>query len=69
MMQAIEKDNTLKNYKITIKQTQAILNLSGGDARKLLNLLEQVVTSQKSNKAVVTDALVIEVAQQKTSFV
>ena len=65
MMQAIEKDNTLKNYKITIKQTQAILNLSGGDARKLLNLLEQVVTSQKSNKAVVTDALVIEVAQKK----
>ena len=66
MMQAIEKDNTLKNYKITVKQTEAILNLSGGDARKLLNLLEQVVTSQKSNKAVVTDALVIEVAQQKT---
>jgi putative ATPase len=65
MMQAIEKDNTLKNYKITIKQTQAILNLSGGDARKLLNLLEQVVTSQKSYKAVVTDALVIEVAQKK----
>ena len=66
MMQAIEKDNTLKSYKITIKQTQAIFNLSGGDARKLLNLLEQVVTSQKSNKAVVTDALVMEVAQQKT---
>ena len=66
MMQAIEKDNTLKSYKITIKQTEAIFNLSGGDARKLLNLLEQVVTSQRSNKAVVTDALVIEVAQQKT---
>ena len=66
MMQAIEKDNTLKSYKITIKQTEAIFNLSGGDARKLLNLLEQVVTSQKSNKAVVTDALVMEVAQQKT---
>ena len=47
MMQAIEKDNTLKSYKITIKQTEAIFNLSGGDARKLLNLLEQVVTSQK----------------------
>jgi len=66
MMQAIEKDNILKSYKITIKQTEAILNLSGGDARKLLNLLEQVVTSQKSNKAVVTDTLVIELAQQKT---
>mgnify|MGYP003684388909 FL=1 len=66
MMQAIEKDNILKSYKITIKKTEAILNLSGGDARKLLNLLEQVVTSQKSNKAVVTDTLVIELAQQKT---
>jgi len=66
MMQAIEKDNILKSYKITIKQTEAILNLSGGDGRKLLNLLEQVVTSQKSNKAVVTDTLVIELAQQKT---
>ncbi len=69
MMQAIEKDNTLKSYKITIKQTEAIFNLSGGDARKLLNLLEQVVTSQKSNKAVVTDALGHGGGTTKNSFI
>ena len=66
MMQAIEKDDNLKTYKIIIKNTEAIFNLSGGDARKLLNILEQVVTSQKSSKAIITDAIVIELAQQKT---
>ena len=50
MMQAIEKDDNLKTYKIIIKNTEAIFNLSGGDARKLLNILEQVVTSQKSSR-------------------
>ena len=66
MVQAIAKDINLKTYKVIIKQTEALFNLSGGDARKLLNLLEQVVTSQKLNNAVITDALVIKVAQQKT---
>ena len=66
MVQAIAKDINLKTYKVIIKQKEALFNLSGGDARKLLNLLEQVVTSQKLNNAVITDALVIKVAQQKT---
>tara|TARA_B100000900_G_scaffold384932_1_gene374198 strand:+ start:226 stop:1497 length:1272 start_codon:yes stop_codon:yes gene_type:complete len=65
MMQAIAKDINLKTYKVIIKQKAVLFNLSGGDARKLLNLLEQVVISQKSNTAVITDALVMNVAQQK----
>ena len=47
MMQAIEKDDILKELNIEIKETEALFNLSGGDARKLLNLLEQVVVGQR----------------------
>ena len=47
---AIEKDATLKQKRIELKETEALLNLSGGDARKLYNLLELVtdVASPKS---------------------
>ena len=37
---AIEKDEVLKKKKIELKETAALINISGGDARKLLNLLE-----------------------------
>ena len=40
---AIEKDEILKQKKIELKETAALINISGGDARKLLNLLEIVV--------------------------
>ena len=40
---AIEKDDALKNRNIELKETEALLNISGGDARKLLNLLELVI--------------------------
>src|SRR6266498_5588947 len=40
---AIEKDEVLKKKKIELKETAALINISGGDARKLLNLLEIVV--------------------------
>ena len=43
---AIEKDEILKKRKIKIKETAALINISGGDARKLLNLLELVSPKQ-----------------------
>ena len=48
---AMEKDEIIKKYKIDLKETSALINISGGDARKLLNLFEFVVTSstQKRN--------------------
>lgn len=62
----LEKDTELKQLEISIKEKNALLRLSGGDARKLLNLLELVVNSKSSEKQIeVTDAVVIQVAQQK----
>src|SRR6266480_102899 len=59
--EAIKKDEVLKQYKIDLKETSAILNISGGDARKLFNLLELIVTSSNvSDTLEVSDTLVME---------
>jgi putative ATPase len=69
LQQAIEKDTVLQNKKIELKETAALINISGGDARKLLNLLELVVTAAGNKAAVViTDNLVMEVAQKRIAL-
>lgn len=65
--QALEKDEVLKTRHITIKETDALLTISGGDARKFLNLLE-LVTDVMSTNAVITDAAVMEIAQQRVAL-
>lgn len=47
--QALEKDEFLKNKNVELKETEALLAISGGDARKLLNLLELVVDAAPSD--------------------
>ena len=64
---AINNDAVLKTKKITLKETEAIITISGGDARKLLNLLE-LVTDALGNKAVITDEMVMQVAQQRIAL-
>ncbi|MFT4737703.1 MAG: putative ATPase [Paraglaciecola sp.] len=64
--QAIERDPDLKKLTITLSETEALFNLSGGDARKLLNLFEQVVLSENRTDVEVTNAKVTSVAQRKT---
>lgn len=68
--QALEKDEILKQQKIVLKETEALINISGGDARKLLNLLELIITSEgnTSGNLEVTDALVMNVAQKKIAL-
>ena len=66
--QAITKDELLSKQKIELKETAALINISGGDARKLLNLLELVVTSTNKNEITITDSLVMQVAQQKIAL-
>jgi putative ATPase len=61
---AMKEDVILKTKKIELKETQALLRLSGGDARKLLNLFEAVVMSSTDTTVAVTDEDVIKVAQQ-----
>ena len=60
---AITEDVELKERKIDVKETGAILRYSGGDARKLLNILELVVESE-SGDVVITDELVENRLQQ-----
>lgn len=51
---------------IELKETQALLRLSGGDARKLLNMFELIITSETSEKVVVTNEMVLNKVQQNT---
>ncbi|TAH09541.1 MAG: replication-associated recombination protein A [Sphingobacteriia bacterium] len=65
LQDAISKDIVLKEKNIQLKETEALINISGGDGRKLLNLLDLVVQSGKTE---ITDALVMQVAQQKIAL-
>ena len=61
---AIHKDVVLKEKNITLKETSAMLRYSGGDARKLLNILELIVNSFSSNEIIITDEVVERELQQ-----
>ncbi len=61
---AIATDSVMKEHDITLKETDAILRYSGGDARKLLNILELVVSAENEKHITITDALVTERLQQ-----
>ncbi len=66
--QAFTKDEELKKRDVEIKEHRALFQLSGGDARKVLNLLELVIDSDAVGKIVVTDELVTSVAQKKIAL-
>jgi putative ATPase len=65
---ALEKDVILSRRNIILKETEALLRFSGGDARKLLNLLEMVSGYSSDKELVITDELVMSVAQQKMAL-
>ncbi len=65
---ALKSDEDLKKKRIIIAEHEALFRLSGGDARKVLNLLELVYESAASDELVITDALVTEVAQKKIAL-
>jgi putative ATPase len=65
--QALKRDEDLKHRHIEIKESQALLNISGGDARKLLNLIELISEAIPGN-VIVTDELVINVAQKHVAI-
>ena len=64
MQRAITHDPELSQRQIVLKETAAILRYSGGDARKLLNILELVVESSSDEKVVIEDKRVVECLQQ-----
>jgi len=63
--QAVEQDDELKRRQIELKEHAALFQLSGGDARKVLNLLELVVESAGEGAALITDEVVTNTAQKK----
>jgi putative ATPase len=65
---AIRTDPFLGEKAIELKETEALINISGGDARKLLNLLELVVDAAGTKKIVITDQLVMDTAQQRIAL-
>ena len=65
---AISTDECLKQKKITLQETDALLALSGGDARKLLNTLELVVNMTSGSKIEITNELVTSSVQQNLSM-
>jgi putative ATPase len=67
LKRAFREDAWLHDSGIELKETEALIRISGGDARKLLNLLE-VVCDAVGKGAVVTDAMVMEIAQQRIAL-
>ena len=64
---AIEKDIILANKKIQLKETESLIRISGGDARKLLNLLE-LVCDNIGKDGLITDETVMQIAQNKIAL-
>ena len=66
LKRAIEKDEYISKKKIKLKETEALLRLSGGDARKLLNIFELIVNSEDSDTITITNEAVLQKVQNNT---
>lgn len=63
---AIKTDAVLLTKKIKLKETEALLRLSGGDGRKLLNIFELIVNASAESPVVITNEKVFSIVQQNT---
>ncbi len=63
---AILEDDIIAKKKVVLKETEALLRLSGGDARKLLNIFELVVTTESTSAVEITNDMVLSKVQQHT---
>lgn len=66
LLRATKTDAILKTKKIILKETEALLRLSGGDGRKLLNIFELVINASESDKIIITNEKVMQLVQQNT---
>ncbi|WP_298495243.1 replication-associated recombination protein A [uncultured Algibacter sp.] len=66
LKRAIETDEHISKKNIELKETHALLRLSGGDARKLLNIFELLVNSFDTDNIIITDDVVLEKIQNNT---
>lgn len=65
---AMEKDVKIKKRQIKIEENEALLRLSGGDARRLLNIFELVVDSVPEDPVVIKDQMVMDIVQQNIAL-
>ena len=66
LQRAIKEDSFLKLKKIVLQETEAIIRLSGGDGRKLLNIFELVVNASSEAEIIITNQKVLQLVQQNT---
>lgn len=66
LQRAMKADVVLQTKKINLKETEALLRLSGGDGRKLLNIFELVINASSEDKITVTNERVLQIVQQNT---
>ena len=66
LTRAATQDPILSKKQIVLQETAALLRLSGGDARKLLNIFELLVTSEQADSVVITDKMVLKKVQKNT---
>ncbi len=66
LIRALEKDKFLQSKEITLKETEALFRLSGGDGRKLLNTFELIVNATTDDKIEINNEMVMKVVQKNT---
>ena len=66
LQRAMREDNYLKTKNIVLEESEAILRLSGGDGRKLLNIFELVVNASNEDEILITNEKVLQLVQQNT---
>lgn len=68
LSEAIEKDSWLNTKKISVKENEALFRFSGGDARKLLNILELIVANETTDSISITNTMVQDRLQDKLAL-
>jgi len=68
LTKTIEKDEWVRSQGVRLEETEALLTISGGDARKLLNLFELVIEGLPANDKSITDEAVMKIAQQRIAL-
>lgn len=68
LSEAIEKDSWLNTKKISVKENEALFRFSGGDARKLLNILELIVANETADSISITNTMVQDRLQDKLAL-
>ncbi len=69
LIKIFEKDTVLKKHSFKLEQTEALFRFSGGDARKLLNIIELLYNTQSNNQEIViNNKIVVDVLQENIAF-